>query len=66
MRVGQAIGRGDGEWSGCSGVGIEDLLGLFVGEFEFRAVILEKFPVVLMAWEYWRSTAVNSKCRCPG
>ena len=30
----------------CSGVGIKDLLGLFVGEFELGAVILEKIQVV--------------------
>ena len=40
--MGQAIGRGDGEWSGCSGVGIENLLGLFVYEFELGVVICEE------------------------
>ena len=44
--MGQALGRGGGEWSGCSGVGFEDLLGLFVGKFELGAVILEKIQVV--------------------
>ena len=34
------------EWSGCSSVGVEDLLGLFVGKFELGAVILEKIQVV--------------------
>ena len=41
-----AVGRGGREWSGCSGVGVEDLLGLFVDEFKLRAVILEEFPVI--------------------
>ena len=44
--MGQAVGRGGGEWSGCGGVCIEDLLGLFVGDFELGAVILEKIQVV--------------------
>ena len=35
-----------GEWSGCSGVGVEDLPGLFVDEFKLRVVILEKFSVI--------------------
>ena len=46
MGVDQAVGWGGGEWSGCSGVGVEDLLGPFVGEFELGAVILEEIQVV--------------------
>ena len=41
----QAVGRGGGEWSGCSSVSVEDLPGLFVGKFELGAVILEKVRV---------------------
>ena len=46
LGVGQAVGRGGEDWSGCSSVGVEDLLGLFVGEFELGAVILEEIQVV--------------------
>ena len=45
MRVDQAVGPGGGEWGGCSGLGVEDLLGLFVGKFKLRAVILGKLHV---------------------
>ena len=41
--MGQAVGRGGREWGGCGDMSVEDLLGLFVGNFKFRAVIFEKF-----------------------
>ena len=56
--MGQALGQGGREWSGCGGVGIEDFLGLFVGDFELRALILEKiqsFPMAGSTGGRWRS-----------